>query len=90
MGGETAAHTTGNFQRHLMDIKLFLLGITVLEIAEWGHSYPFSVLPMAGGDKMPRHCLCSCWVVAVSAKNDEVSGIIDIATQIHCSRLLQC
>lgn len=22
MGGETAAHTTGNFQRHLMDIKL--------------------------------------------------------------------
>lgn len=22
VGGETAAHTTGNFQRHLMDIKL--------------------------------------------------------------------
>lgn len=22
MGGETAAHATGNFQRHLMDIKL--------------------------------------------------------------------
>lgn len=62
----------------------FLLGISVLETPECSLTTSLAELvrpqrgrrcPAAGGEEVPRCCLCRCWVGAAAAIKGEVSGL---------------